>query len=188
VDPNLIYSDPAAFTAQLRASVRDEMRAELAQAAGSVSQPLASLARAEAARNPKYKDAWTRYTPEIDLVMQRVPEAQRGRVDLWNEAARMVQGEHMEEIAEIRAREIIARSGDAGMLSTQAGIPGRQTPSSTLSPIAKLFADNHPSVKGYQDAGISPAQVIAHGKKMGHEEAAYAVMISARTPRRLQIA
>lgn len=182
VDPNLVYTDAAAYTRQLRDSIRAEMRSELANAASGVVTPLASLARESAARNAKYAHAWNRYAPEIDIIMQRVPEAQRGRVDLWNEAARMVQGEHAEEIAEIRAREILAASGDSGMLSTQ-GSPNAPRGGSNLSPIAKMFSEDHPAVKGFKTDGISAAQVIAHGAKMGHSEDSYAKMLSDRASR-----
>lgn len=182
VDPNLVYTDAAEFTRQLRESIRAEMRQEIGNAAGGITTPLASLARSEASRNPRYKAAWGRWEPEIDLIMQRVPEGQRGRVDLWNEAARMVQGEHAEEIAETRAREILAAGNDPGMLPSQ-GVPGGRSPSSALSPIEKLFSEDHPAIKGFKTDGINASAVIRHGAKMGHSEESYAKMLVDRASR-----
>lgn len=183
IDPNLMYSNPAEYTRQFRESLRAEMRQEIQNAAGSVTAPLGALARSEAARNARYKAAWERWAPEIDLIMQRVPEPRRGDVALWNEAARMVQGEHSEEIAEARARELIAASGDAGMLSTQGAPSGTAGASSTRSPLQRLFDEDHPAIKGFKADGIPVSKVIAHARTMGHTEEAYADLLTKRAAR-----
>ena len=181
VDPNLIYSNPDEYHRQMESRLAAMVDSRINAASSAIVTPLGSLARSEASRNAKYKAAWTKWPHEIDIIMQRVPEASRGRVDLWNEAARMVQGEHAEEIAEVRARELIA-TGDPGMLPTQGG-PQRGASPSLMSPIEKLYADDHAAVKGYKADGIRAAQVIARASAQGISEDAYAKMLVDRASR-----
>lgn len=183
VDPNLIYSNPAEYHRQMEARTNALIESRLASAERTVSTPLASLAKAEAMRNPKRKLVWEKYAPEIETVMARVPESQRGRVDLWDEAAKIVAGEHFEELARAKAEELM-RSGASGSLATQAGSATLPNASSSRSPIAKLFDENHPAIEGFKRDGISPSQVEAHAKARGHDLEAYANLLKSRASRK----
>ena len=167
VDPNLMYTDPAAYTRALRDSIRREMRSELQTAAGTLTTPLASMAKHQAMQNPKRKMVWEKYGPEIETIVARLPEHARARPEIWDEAARMVAGEHVDEIAQARAEEIIRRGSDAGMLPTQGGPPS-PTSDGKGSPLAKLFESRDPAVKGFLDDGISLTKVREHYRKRGY--------------------
>lgn len=184
VDANLIYSNPAEYHRQMEARTAALIDARLAAASSAVVTPLASLARSEAARDAELADVWRDYAPDIDLIMQRVPEGARGRVDLWREAAQMVAGKRYKELAQKEAARLVSTQ-DAGMLSTQGG-PNAPRSTSSTSPIARLYNEDHPSVKGFKADGISADALIAHGRKMGHDEAAYAEMLTKRAARRPQ--
>lgn len=167
VDPNLMYTDPAAYTRQLQESIRSEMRSEMQAAAGSITTPLASMAKAQAMQNPKRKVVWDKWAPEIEMIVAKLPPEARARPDIWDEAARMVAGEHVDELARLQADEIIKRSGDSGMLSTQGG-PPQPNGASSKGPLAKLFEARDPSVKGFIDDGIPLAKVREHYTKRGY--------------------
>jgi hypothetical protein len=164
-----MYTDPAAYTRQLQESIRAEMRSEMQAAAGTLTTPLASMAKAQAMQNPKRKVVWEKWAPEIEMIVARLPPEAKARPDIWDEAARMVAGEHVDELARLQADEIIKRSGDSGMLPTQGG-PPQPNGSSSKGPLAKLFESKDPSVKGFLDDGISLAKVREHYMKRGYSK------------------
>jgi len=183
VDPNLIYSDPSEFTRQLTDNIRREMRAEMQTAAGGLLTPMASMAKSEAMRNPKRKLVWDRYAPQIEALVSRLPDAAKARPDIWDEAARMVAGEHLDDLARIRADEILRTSEDAGSLPTQAA-PSAPVPDAG-SPLAKLFSDRHDAVKDFIKDEIPLAKVRDHYRKMGYaDDAAIAELLTARVARK----
>jgi len=181
VDPNLMYSNPHEYDRQLRESIRTEMRTELASAANSVTSPMASMAKEQAkTHRPK---VWDRYGPEIETTMAQLGPNARADVSSWKRVINYVAGEHVDELADARAKEILARGGDSGSLPTHGG-PPNMDPASGLSPIRKLFAENHPAVDGYQRDRIPVEKVIAHALKRGHTEEGYAEMLEKNTIRR----
>jgi hypothetical protein len=139
----------------------------LANAERLVMTPMASMARTQAQANPKRKDVWERYAPEIEAIVARLPDAAKARPDIWDEAARMVAGEHLDDIAQARAEAIIARGRDSGSLGTQGGSPNE--PISTPSPLRKLFEDRHIAVKGFISDDIPLSKVREHYTKMGYK-------------------
>lgn len=185
VDPNLLYSDPAAFTQRLRDSIRREMRSEMQQAAGSLTTPLASMAKHQAMQNPKRKLTWEKYGPEIETIVARLPEHARARPEIWDEAARMVAGEHVDELAQAKAEEIIRRGSDSGMLPSQGGPPAPSGSGSSGSPLAKLFDARDPAVKGFIDDGIPLEKVRSHYRKRGYTKDEDIVELLTRTKKKV---
>lgn len=180
-DPNLIYTDAAAYTRQLRDAIRAEMRAEMSQAAAGITTPLASMARAQAAQNPKRRIVWEKWGPEIEAIVAKLPPEAKARPDIWDEAARMVAGEHADDLAQMRAEELIRARMDSGMLSTQGGPPSPDA-NAGRGPLAKLFADKDPAVKGFLDDGIPLAKVKEHYAKRGYtKEEDIVALLTART-------
>jgi hypothetical protein len=185
IDPNLMYSNPAEYHRQLRASLRADIQSEISSASGAIVTPLASLAKAEAKRNPKRKAVWDRYAPEIEAMVARLPEQARARPDIWDEAAKMVAGEHVDEIARTEADRIIAAGRDSGTLPTQHGSPNEPVPSGG-SPLEKLFREEHASVKGFLQDGIPISKVREHARKQGYTEEGYAKLLTDRTSWRVR--
>lgn len=184
VDPTLIYTDPAAYHRQMEARTEAIIAARISGAEANVSGPLASMAKNQAMQNPKRKLVWEKYGPEIEAIIARVPPQARGRPDLWEEAADMVAGRHVDELAQARADEIMRRGSDAGQLSTQPGGNTPPTPGANRSPIDKLFDERHLAVKGFVDDNVSPAQVKAYAVARGYDEETYAKMLTDRTARK----
>lgn len=185
-DPNLIYSNPDEYHRQMLAYTDNRIQTAVGNAASSVVTPMASLAKSEASRNTKYAHAWTKYAPEIEAIMARVPETQRGNVDLWNEAASIVQGRHVDEIARTMADTIVRGGNDSGSLPTQGGVPTTPSPSSA-SPIERLFRENHEAVRGFKDDNISASKVIEHARTRGYTEEAYAKLLTDRVERKAAV-
>ena len=167
VDSNLIYSDPNEYHRQMERRTEALVEKRLANAERLVMTPMASMARTQAQANPKRKDVWERYAPEIEAIVARLPDAAKARPDIWDEAARMVAGEHLDDIAQARAEAIIARGRDSGSLGTQGGSPNE--PISTPSPLRKLFEDRHIAVKGFISDDIPLSKVREHYTKMGYK-------------------
>ena len=183
IDSNLMYTDPAAYTRALKDSIRREMRSEIQGAAGSLTTPLASMAKHQAMQNPKRKMVWDKYGPEIETIVARLPEHARARPEIWDEAARMVAGEHVDEIAQARAEEIIKRGSDSGMLPTQGGPPAPNGAASG-SPLSKLFDARDQSIQGFIDAGLSLTKVREHYRKRGYSKDEDIVELLTRSKKR----
>lgn len=176
-DPSLIYSNPDEYHRQMVAYTDARIQAAVGGAASSVVTPMASLAKREASRDPRYTYAWEKYAPEIETIMARVPEGQRGNVDLWSEAASIVQGRHVDEIAQAKAEALVRAGADTGSLPTQGGAPMRPGASASGSPIDRLFSENHPAIKDYVRDEIGAAKIREHASKRGYTEQEYADMI-----------
>ena len=176
VDANLIYTNPEEFTRRLRESIRTEMRQELSTAAAPLTGGMAGMAKRQSMQDRK--GVWESYGPEIETIMASVPTQNHGSVDLWNQAADIVAGRHIDEIARKRADEMLRR-GDVGTIRTNEG-GALPEAASTRSPIAKLFDEKHPSVLPFIRDNIDAKQVEAHAAKMGHTPEAYAELLQKR--------
>lgn len=179
VDPNLIYSNPDEYHRQMEARTEARIQKAISGAAGSVSAPLASMAKAQARTHRP--DIWDRYGPEIETTMASMPSEARANVETWRRVVNYVAGEHVDEIARAKAEELIRSGADSGMLSTQAGSPLDPGRASTRNPIEKLFDEGHPAVKGFVDDGIPVSKVVQHARDRGYTDLqAYADMLTAR--------
>lgn len=176
VNSDLMYSNPAEYTRQLRESIRAEMRQELSGAAGPISTGMSSLAKRQSQADKR--KIWDSYGPEIEAVMANVPVQNHGNVDLWNQAADIVAGRHVEEIARARAEELMSKA-DSGTLRTSEG-SSAPTGATTRSPLQKLFDEKHPAVEAFIRDGIDAKRVEAHAAKMGHSPEAYAELLQKR--------
>lgn len=185
VDHNLIYSDPAEYHRRMEARMDARIQAAIGNAAGGVTTPMASLAKTQAMSHRP--EVWAKYGPEIETTMSSMAPEARANVDVWKRVVNYVAGEHVDEIARAKAEEIIARGSDSGMLSTQGGPPSVDR-GSALSPIRKLFKDDHPAIRGFLDDHIPVEKVIEHGLKRGYTEEAYAEMLTTRAARRVGVA
>lgn len=181
VDPNLIYSNPDEYHRQMEARTNAIIEARLAQAGAEISTPLASMAKSQAMTHRP--DVWERYGPEIESTMASMPANARGNVETWKRIVNYVAGEHVDELARIKAEELMA-SGGSGSLPTQAGSSTLPNAASTRSPIQKLFDEGHEAVKGFVMDGISPAQVEAHARARGHDLESYATILKNRVARK----
>lgn len=182
VDPQLLYTDPAAYTQAVFDQARTIAREELASAAPNVTSPISTMAK-EYARGHR-PEVWSAYGPEIEAEMAKVNVNARANIETWKMAVDLVAGRHVDTIALKRAEELMAASGDTGSIASAGGITN-PSPGSSLSPIAKLFSEKDPSVQGYIDDGLTAADVVTQAARMGKTEEAYAEMLKNRMTRRV---
>ena len=183
ISADAIYSDTEGFVRSIQDYTDAKVAEGLQAASGPILQPLAVMARNSAMANPKRKSVWDAYGPEIDAVMAKIPIENRANPELWDQAARMVAGEHIDELARKEADRLIASGGDAGMI-TSGGVTSATGNGITASPIQALFNDDHPSIQGFKEEGMSVSVVVDHARKMGYDEDTYAKMLEAKTSRR----
>lgn len=171
-----MYSDAPAYTEAILAEAERRAEARLAAAAPAFVTPLASMARQHAqAHRP---DVWSAYGPEIEATAAGIDPQTLGNVQTWHKIVDYIASQHVDEIAHRMARDIVARGADSGMLPSGGGIVPNGIAS--MSPIRKLFADNHPAVAGYKQDGLTADAVIAQATRMGHDEDKYANMLTRR--------
>lgn len=183
IDPDLMYRDAAAYTAQVIAEAERRADARIAAASQGFGAPMSSMAR-EQARTHR-PEIWAKYGPEIDTLMAEISGPARLNVDIWKRAVNMVASDHIDEIARERAETLI-RSGDVGGLRTSGGVLD-PSGASVLSPVRKLFADNDSAIQTYKEAGLTASDVIAHYAKMGKDETKAAETIKNSASRRMRI-
>lgn len=181
-DPDLIYTNKAEYQRQLDAYIRHQNQTSVQAASAPILKPLARMARSQSQSDPKFKAVWQKYGPEIDLaIKQNVPEQNRTDPDIWNQAAKLVAGEHWEELAQSRAESVAAQPPDSGTVSgggvTNAPTNGGRA---SVDPLSKLFREDHPSVRKFKRLGKNADDLKAHAARMGHSAEEYAEMLKAR--------
>jgi hypothetical protein len=176
-DPQLQYSDPAAYQAALIAYNQATMQQQMQTFAAPMLAQQASFARAEARRNPRYTAIWEKYSGEIDAQMVNVP-LQARTLEAWEMAAKIVAGDHLDELAQARA-ETLAAQGDSGTISGSE-VPGR-TAATAGDALSEMFRSNDPAVEKFRKIGYDAPKLIAHAAKMGHTPEAYATLLKRGT-------
>lgn len=157
-DPNLIYSDPAAYQAQYDAYVRgltqSVVQSQMQQYAPVVNQA-AETAR-ELSKLGSHADVWRRWEPEIEMQMQGIPGHLRSKT-LYDQAAQIVKANHLDELASERAQQMLAQN-DPGTIRANGGVT---LPPSTAEGDAldKAWDEDLPYFQGMKREGLSKADV-----------------------------
>ena len=169
-DPSLAYTDPTQYNTQLSAWQKLETQRMLEQQAQPLMQSNAELAKAESKRNPKYADIWAKYGPEIEAQLATVPMQMRIQPSIWDDAAALVAGRHMEDIYKSRN----AASGmDTGIMSAD-GVPGTGTVSSTQSPLEIARAEGADWIQQFKRLpGMSISKLRQRVTQLGYTEDEY---------------
>ena len=170
-DPDLWITDAAKAEQQLAA----RLQRQWAQQANTVAQPLytgqAQLAKAGSKNDPALRTAWTKYGSEIESLMAKIPVQQSINKETWDQAAKIVLSNHIDEIAADRAKELAA---SMGALETNRGGYG-DLPAPSQSAIQQIresdYGKNH--LAHYSDSKLAET-----AKKMGNSLEEYANMIS----------
>lgn len=123
--------------------LNEALKAALAQITPSLTQNAEQMASANYAlvsRDDKYREVFTKYAPELQGLLVRVPK-QNWTVDNLEMAAKLVRGNHVDELARDRARQL-ASEMETTIRSTGGGsapVPASQNEASLKSD--KLPAD-----------------------------------------------
>lgn len=140
-DPNLMYSDPARYQAEMFAYQNAMVQQQLAQAAAPLAQQTVSLVR-ENARRGKYSDVWKRFEPEILAEVHGIQDPRMHTVELYEKAAEIVQGRHWREFVNAEVERTLANGG----MGTERANGGGAAPSSPSSADAldSAWDSDHP--------------------------------------------
>lgn len=107
-----LYSDPEKSLEKFAAMQQAEMGQQVGQTIGNVLTPLyhAQAASAREIAKTDDRDLWNKYGSEIEQVVNALPLAQRANPEAYKAAAKIVRGNHFEEIATERAQAIAAQA------------------------------------------------------------------------------
>lgn len=177
--PDLQYNDPAEYERQMQAYISATNQQALSQFAQPFIVQQSQLARAEARRDSRLGPIWDKYAGEIDAQMASVPMQHR-TVDAWQMAAKIVAGDHLDELASERAAQLAARP-DTGTVSSGDNLVPAGSEQGAADAIAELFRDDHPAIQRFKKIGKRADDVRKHAIAMGHTPEKYAEMLKNRT-------
>ena len=155
-DAYLMLTDPQAYQAQLVQSLTAHQQQRLAAQAAPIINAQAETALFMSKTDPGNKEVWNSYGPVIEMQVARIPAHLRTK-QLYDQAAKLVQGNHVEEIAEKRAQEKYET-----MLSANPGIESAN--SGTGAPDATL-ADGTSAWDKIAQSTIGKAQLASMSKR-----------------------
>jgi len=170
-DPDLWLTDAARAERELAG----RLLSQWSQQAQNVAQPLytgqAQLAKSGSRNDPAMKDVWDKYSNEVEALMSKVPVVQAINKETWDQAAKIVKSNHIDEIAAEKAKELAA---SFGALETSQGF-AESLPAPAQSAIQKIrdsdYGQNHL-------AEYSDSKIVETAKKMGNTVEEYSDMIA----------
>jgi hypothetical protein len=169
-DPQLMYSDPAAYQNQLLNYQQQVMQQTMQQAAAPLFQGVAENAKWASQQDAKHRDVWSRYGHEIEAQMATIPAHLRTK-QMWDTAAKLVKSEHLDELVHERAQTLAAQGGFGTERSTPAGAPQA---GGFADPIQELFANaDHPEVARMKAENITPQVLRDFLAKTGKDAREY---------------
>lgn len=167
---DLWLTDPARAQQLLTQSIMGQVQQYGQQAFGPVYQGQASLARSNSQNDLRLKPIWDKYGKEIDRLMANVPPQNKINKEVWDQAAKLIKSNHVDEIAAERAKELATQFGmtETGQ-RTVASLPEAQS-----SAIQKIRESDY----GKRIEYLSDAQIMDAAKKMGNSIEEYADMVT----------
>ena len=103
-DADLMLTDPQAYQQQLVQSLTNYQQQSLQQQAAPILQQQADTALFMSKNDKSLTEVWDAYGPEIEMQVANIPNQLRTK-QLYDQAARLVKGNHADEIADKRAAE-----------------------------------------------------------------------------------
>lgn len=174
-DPQLMYTDPATYQNQLFNYNNWQVQQQLSQAAQPLVSNMADMSKFASQSDPKFQKVWSRWGHEIEREIASLPAHMRNK-QAYDMAASIVKGNHADELADERAREIAAQQG--ANLERAGANPGAPMPPS--SPLEELWADDtNKWVRDAKAAGMTQDSVRDYCKKTGTDLTQYVADIKA---------
>lgn len=168
-DFNLIYTNPQEYERQRRAfdDFRFEQRiaAERNQFGGvatSLAERQAMQDRDASKRDPKFASVWERWENEIEAELAGIPLANRNRF-LFDKAAGIVRGNHVEELARETAERLFAGGSGSERGTSFAGVSGSAPVGDKLD---ESYESGHPWFARARSEGVSKQMIREHAAKM----------------------
>lgn len=179
-DPNLIYTDPARYQQLLMDAQKNQTQQYLDQQAMPLINSNIELAKAEAKRNPLYKEVWEKFGPEIELEARAVAPQIKMSPKFWNDAAALIKGRHAEDLWKARQS-----TTDTGTFSADGQISTGRAPSS-LSPLGAAWSNDEPWISQYKRLpGMTLDKLRQKVATMGWSEEDYVAANEKKTAMRI---
>lgn len=143
IDPDLMLTDPKAWQQQFTQQLQQMQQNQMSQAAAPLLQQQAESAKFMSSSDPKHKPIYEKWGNEVDRVVgQAIQAGAMPSKQLYDQAAKMVAADHLDELAQERAKSLaasnpdLARGGTAGS-SAAAGEKDEVWSKIESSPIGK---------------------------------------------------
>ena len=105
LDPDLILTNPEEYQRQMINTINAQQNANLAQAAQPIINAQADTARFMSQHDKSHEDTWDRWSHNIDMQVANIPANLRTKA-LYDQAAKIVKAEHIDEIVDERAQAL----------------------------------------------------------------------------------
>ena len=170
IDPNLIYTDPARYQQLMLDAQKTQTQQYLDQQAQPLINSNIELAKAEAKRNPDYKEVWDKFGPEIELEARAVAPQAKMSPSFWNNAAALVKGRHAEDLFKAR---LSATQTDTGTFGAGGDFQTGNS-SSFASPLQQAWSGDEDWIQQYKRLpGMTLSKLQEKVQSMGWTEADY---------------
>jgi hypothetical protein len=172
------YNKQLAAYLEARAQVNNEaVLAQVQQLAAPLMRNNAMMARNTVAGNPEYQDIFSRYGPEVDLLLQQqgVPLHNR-TIEAFEMAAQIIRGRHFKELAKAEAQKIVTQPSAGGGTVTGGTAPtGDFTPSGDALDI--FWETDHDFVRSARSNKLTKSDLRTAIKQTGHTAESYVKML-----------
>lgn len=153
-NPDLIYSDPPRYQQEYDAYVRNLMQTQMAQLAQPFMQQQGSTAK-RLSQMGGFADVWRRWEPEIEMQMQSIPMHLRTS-ELYDQAAAIVRANHVEEIAQERAQQMLQASNTG---TERVPGAGGAPAAATQDKLDEMWDSGHPFFEGLKSEGATKQRI-----------------------------
>ena len=179
-DPDLQYSDPAAYQRQLEAYqtglVRQQMETMGQQALGPLYQNQAMVNRRMVEQDPSYSDVFSKFGHEVDAQMASVAFEQR-TIEAYQWVADRVRGTHWKEFAHDYAADQRQTRDQPTVSASDQPIPGAEP--SYRDPLDEFWDSDHGYVRNAKSEGLTKNDIRENVGAMGLDVPSYIKAIQA---------
>lgn len=107
-DPELWFRDPGKAEKNLEARFHQMMQQYAQQATAPLAQSSAEAAKHLSRTDPTNKDVWDKFGEEVEMLVSNVHPTYKANKALWDQAAKIVKGNHIDELVQEKASELAA--------------------------------------------------------------------------------
>lgn len=159
-DPSLMYANPAEYQRQADAWNDYRVEQRIAQVGGPLINSIAEGAKWQSRNDAEYAEVWQKWGHEIEAMAAQASRAGQAVTNkgAWDFIASVVRGNHVNELAESRAKLLMTSTG----FGTERGSANGSPPAENTDPLARLFATvDHPWVRraNHPDSRTTPDDV-----------------------------
>lgn len=113
LDPDKMLTDPSGYQSDLLGNVAGAMQTVMGQNTAATFEALSSSAKHLSRSDAKNAPLWDKYGAEIEALANNpaIDPRIRGSKEFWDKAATVVKAEHLDDIVNERAQQMVAEMG-----------------------------------------------------------------------------